>query len=179
MRPTSDRVREAIFARLGDLGGLRVLDLFAGTGAMGIEAVSRGAEQLVSVDRSRKAVGVIERNLDQLGVSSQARVMRADAQAAIRSLCRSGETFGLVILDPPYVDLDEPPAILRALVGCDILDPDAVVVVEGPKRHSLVEIPGLMLEKERCYGDTAVYWLGVDRAVRDPDGAEGRERNDG
>jgi len=164
---------------LGDLSGSRVLDLFAGTGALGIEAVSRGAEQLVSVDCSRQSVRVIERNLERLSVASQARVIRADARAAIRNLDRSGEVFDLVFLDPPYVDLEEPSAVLNALVACDILDPSAVVVVEGPKRHSLQEVPGLALEKERRYGDTVVYWFGVDPAGQGPDRGKGREGKDG
>ncbi len=156
-----------------------MLDLFAGTGALGIEAISRGAESLVAVDRSRRSAMAIEHNLEQLGVASRAQVIRADARAAIRRLDESGEVFDLVFLDPPYVDLAEPPAVLNALVACNILDPDAVVVVEGPKRHSLQEIPGLLLEKERRYGDTVVYWLGVYPAGRDPRRAKGRESKDG
>jgi 16S rRNA (guanine(966)-N(2))-methyltransferase RsmD len=164
---------------LGELDGSRVLDLFAGTGALGIEAISRGAECLVSVDRSRQSAEAIEHNLEEFRVASQARVIRADARAAIRRLDQSGEVFDLVFLDPPYVDLAESPAVLNALVACDILDPDAVVVVEGPKRHSLERIPGLVLEKERRYGDTVVYWLGVDPAGRDPRRAKRRESRDG
>ena len=162
VRPTSDRVRESIFARLGDLDGVGVLDLFAGTGALGIEALSRGAKGLVAVDRSYPSVAVIERNLDDLGVVSQAKVIRAEAQTAIRRLAVEGQDFDLVFLDPPYADLTEAPAVLEALVTCDILRPGAVVVVEGPKRHSLPAIAGLALDKMRRYGDTVVYWLRVD-----------------
>lgn len=162
VRPTSDRVRESIFARLGDLDGAGVLDLFAGTGALGIEALSRGAECLVAVDCSYPSVAVIERNLDDLGVVSQAKVMRAEAQTAIRRLGVEGQAFDLVFLDPPYADLTEAPTVLEALVTCDILSPEAVVVVEGPKRHSLPVIAGLALDKMRRYGDTVVYWFRVD-----------------
>lgn len=165
VRPTSDRVRESIFARLGDLDGAVVLDLFAGTGALGIEALSRGAERLVAVDRSYPSVAVIERNLDDLGVDSQAKVIRAEARTAIHRLGVEGQGFDLVFLDPPYADLAEAPAVLEALMTCDILRPSAVVVVEGPKRHSLPAIAGLALEKKRRYGDTVVYWFCVDPAI--------------
>ncbi len=162
MRPTSDRVRESLFSILGDLAGFRVLDLFAGTGALGIESISRGADSLVAVDRSQASVRVIEQNLEALGVDSQARVMRLEARAALRRLASEEERFDLVFLDPPYADLAEAPAVLAALVACDILNPNAVVVVEGPKRHSLPGVPGLALEKTRRYGDTVIYWFGLD-----------------
>ncbi len=159
VRPTSDRVRESIFARLGGLDGLEVLDLFAGTGALGIEALSRGAETLVAVDRSHQSVAVIERNLEQLGVASLAKVLRAEVGRAIRRLAAEGKAFDLVFLDPPYADLNEASEVLESLLTCDILREGAMVVVEGPKRHSLPSVPGLALDKMRHYGDTAVYWL--------------------
>ncbi len=160
VRPTSDRVRESVFGRLGELDGQRVLDLFAGTGALGIEAISRGAEGLVAVDRARRSVSAIEKNLEQLGVASVAKVMREDARRAVRRLAEDGEVFDLVLMDPPYAETDEAPGVLEALVTCDILDPAAVVVVEGSKRHSLSRVPGLVLESTREYGDTVVYWFG-------------------
>ena len=142
------------------MDGQRVLDLFAGTGALGIEALSRGAERLVAVDRSRRSVAAIQKNLEQLGVAAAAKVMREDACRAVRRLGDDGERFDLVLMDPPYAETDQALGVLEALVACDILDPAAVVVAEGSKRHSLARVAGLILESTRAYGDTVVYWFG-------------------
>ena len=142
------------------MDGQSVLDLFAGTGALGIEALSRGAERLVAVDRSRRSVAAIQKNLEQLGVAAAAKVMREDARRAVRRLGDDGERFDLVLMDPPYAETDQALGVLEALVACDILDPAAVVVAEGSKRHSLARVAGLILESTRAYGDTVVYWFG-------------------
>lgn len=96
LRPTSDRARETLFAILGDVSGLRVLDLFSGTGALAIEAISRGADSAVLVDT---APALARRNVEQLAIANRCQVTRADA---LRYLQRSGERFGLVLGDPPY-----------------------------------------------------------------------------
>lgn len=159
VRPTSDRVREALFARLGNLAGLCVLDLFAGTGAVGIEALSRGAERLVSVDRSRRSMSVIRKNLDSLQLESQVQTLCCPALGALRRLAQRGNRFDLVFLDPPYEDTDCVPEILARLLDVDLLNPGAVVVVEGPKRHSLPPIAGYEVEGRRPYGDTVITWF--------------------
>ena len=179
VRPTSDRVRESIFGRLGALEGATVLDLFAGTGALGIEALSRGADRLVALDRSLPSVKVIQRNFDELGVASQARVMRVDVRTGLRRLARDGERFELVFLDPPYAEQGELRAVLEALVACDILGPAARVIVEGPKSHSLPGVPGLSLETTRQYGDTAVHWLSRDSKPGDESLHNGRTTRNG
>ncbi len=164
VRPTSDRVRESVFSILGNLAGCQILDLYAGTGALGIEALSRGADSLVAVDRARDSVRVIEQNLRTLGVAAQSEVMRMDCLAAVRSLAAAGNRFDLIFLDPPYADFDNTPGVLDALVACDILQPDGVLVVEGPKRHSLPGVAGLTTERTRKYGDTVIYWLLLEAA---------------
>ncbi len=158
VRPTSDRVRESIFARLGELSGCRVLDLFAGTGALGIEAISRGAESLVSVDRSRKAISVLRQNLRRLDIEAAVQVVLSDARGALRRLGAAGVSFDLVFLDPPY-DSGEADGALESLVAARVLVPGAVVVVESAKRHPLAPVVGLHVEQERRYGDTVVSWL--------------------
>ena len=158
VRPTSDRVRESIFARLGELGGCRVLDLFAGTGALGIEAISRGAESLVSVDLSQRSLSALRRNLASLEIERAVRVVRADVGRALRRLGQEGARFDLVFLDPPY-DSGEVDGALGSLVEERILARDAVVVVECAKRHPMAPVVGLRLEQERRYGDTVVSWL--------------------
>jgi 16S rRNA (guanine(966)-N(2))-methyltransferase RsmD len=151
-------VRESLFACLGDVEGCRVLDLFAGSGALGIEALSRGAERLVCVDRAASSVAGVRRNLEAMGVDDRARVMRNEARGAIKRLVASGETFDLVFLDPPYdAGLTQPTLSLLATSG--LLDPGATVVVETSKRHPLEPVDGLDLRDQRTYGDTVVSWL--------------------
>lgn len=161
VRPTSDRVREALFAWLGDLAGARVLDLYAGTGALGIEALSRGAARVVFVERSQAALGVLRRNLASLGLegSPEVRVLRDDAARAARRLGREGERFDLALLDPPYAS-DELSRALAALVEAGVLSPTAEVVVEASRRHPVPAVAGLALRDARRYGDTLVARLG-------------------
>ena len=101
-RPTSDRVRESLFSALGNLEDARVLDLFAGSGALGIEALSRGAEIAVFVDSGRASLGALRRNLSTLELDSVSTVMPVSAAQAIRALGERGESFDLVFVDPPY-----------------------------------------------------------------------------
>jgi 16S rRNA (guanine(966)-N(2))-methyltransferase RsmD len=147
-RPTSDKVRGAIFSVLGDIEGLDVLDLFAGSGALGIEALSRGATSAVFVDSDQTAVTVIRRNLEGVGV--EAPVQRRDA---LRYLAAGEGRFELVFLDPPY---SSPPRIGESLSRLlpAVLSKDAVIVTESNKRAPLqLELP---LEFERDYGDTRI-----------------------
>ncbi len=111
-RPTADRVREALFSMLGSLDGASVLDLFAGTGALGIEALSRGAAQAVFVERDRLALSALRANLAALGLGAeggepQVQVRARDAVAALGGAIEQGETYDLVFLDPPYAQAGE------------------------------------------------------------------------
>lgn len=157
VRPTSDRVRESIFARLPPLQGCRVLDLCCGTGALGIEAISRGAESVVFVDRAGASLAALARNLETLGIRS-ARSLRAEVGAAVARLAREGACFDLVFLDPPYASGVGTRA-LEALAEAGILAPEALVVVEGPKRNPLQPPGAFAIEDERDYGDTRVTRL--------------------
>jgi 16S rRNA (guanine966-N2)-methyltransferase len=158
LRPTSDRVRESIFARIGDLEGASVLDLYAGTGALGLEALSRGARALVCVERAPRSLATLRANVESLGAVESVEVMPADARSAIRRLGRAGRCFDLVFLDPPYAS-DE---VERALAGIrehQILRPGAMVVIERSRRHALPDLSGLAVLDERRYGDTLVTRL--------------------
>jgi 16S rRNA (guanine966-N2)-methyltransferase len=166
-------VKESLFARLGDVRGARVLDLFAGTGALAIEALSRGAARAVLVDLSARAVGVVRRNLAALGLEQRARLIRGDAVRSVRRLAGS-EHFDLVLLDPPY-DSDRLEPSLRAIVESAVLAPGAVVVVETAKRHSLPPVFGLTLLEARSYGDTRLIWLAPEAPV----GGSGQPDEDG
>jgi 16S rRNA (guanine966-N2)-methyltransferase len=178
VRPTSDRVREALFARLGDLRGARVLDLFAGTGALAIEALSRGAEAAVLVERSAGALRTIRRNLADLGLEGRAEVLPGDAASVVRRL-PGDDPFDLVLLDPPYGEdrrgvlpsaaagSDGLAAALSALVEARVLTARATVVVEGAKRHPVAPPRGLRVEAWKDYGDTRLTWLCPGGAFRE------------
>jgi 16S rRNA (guanine966-N2)-methyltransferase len=153
-RPTSDRVREAIFSMLGELRDARVLDLFAGTGALGIEALSRGAERAVFVERDGAALAALRANLRALELGEdQAEVRRAEALAALRSARAGAETYDLVLIDPPYGRAGEMGGELSSALA-PLLSEQARVVVECDRRAPL-ELPW-EIEKERRYGDTTI-----------------------
>ena len=147
-RPTADRVREALFSMLGDVTGARVLDLYAGSGALGIEALSRGAESAVFVERDARAAAAIQANLDAIGAEGE--VSRQDALAFVR---RDGRSYDLVFCDPPY---DSGPRIAGQLAERlpALLSTDARIVTESDKRNPL-ELPFPLL-RERIYGDTRI-----------------------
>jgi pantetheine-phosphate adenylyltransferase len=174
VRPSADRVRESLFALLGDLEGAAVLDLFAGTGALGIEALSRGAAALVCVERSRSTLAVLRENLATLGLDSVARVMAGDAAAAIARLGRAGERFDLVLMDPPYAS-EAGHEALAALVKAELLAPGAMVVLERSKSHPVAVVGGLRHLEDRFYGDTVITLFAVSAPDPDrPKPAEGR-----
>jgi 16S rRNA (guanine966-N2)-methyltransferase len=153
-RPTSDRVREALFSMLGPLDGARVLDLYAGSGALAIEALSRGAASATLVERDARAIKVIRANLDALGLGpEEARVVHATAAAALQDASARGDAYDLVLLDPPYRDA---PALGRDLSRAlpALLAPDARVVAESDRRAPLAL--GLPVLRERRYGDTLI-----------------------
>jgi 16S rRNA (guanine966-N2)-methyltransferase len=151
-RPTSDRVREALFSILGErVAGAGVLDLFAGSGALGIEALSRGAAEATFVDKAPAAIRAIGANLEALGADGI--VVRAEARRFLGGASRAGRSYDLVFLDPPYrlgtsVGRDLPAALTA------VLAPGATVVSESDRRAPLeVDLP---LLDERRYGDTLI-----------------------
>jgi 16S rRNA (guanine(966)-N(2))-methyltransferase RsmD len=161
-RPTADRVREALFARL-DLEGASVLDLYAGSGALGIEALSRGAQSVVFVERSARCRAVLRENLVALALEARAEVVAADAVRALRRLSEQGRRFDLALLDPPYAS-DEAPRALAALARSELLPEGAMVVVESSRRRPPAAVEGLEVLDERRYGDTLVTRFRVARA---------------
>jgi len=155
-RPTSDRVREALFSMLGDVSGARVLDLFAGTGALGIEALSRGAERALFVERDAAALQALRANLAALDLSEPAaRIVPAQAGMALRNARERDETYDLLFVDPPY---EQARAWARELSVAlpALLAPRARVVVESDRREPLELDMGLETEQRRRYGDTTI-----------------------
>jgi len=165
-RPTSDRVRESLFSAVGNLEAARVLDLFAGSGALGIEALSRGAESAVFVDSGRASLAALRRNLATLELGSVSTVMPVSAGQAIRTLGERGESFDLVFLDPPY-DANLHISTLGALRDWAVVDAQTVVVAERAKRHPLDSqaLEGWAVERERTYGDTVLVELRLCEAI--------------
>ncbi len=162
IRPTSERLRESIFDILehrypGHVEGARVVDLFAGSGALAIEALSRGARFALFVDNAAEARALIRQNVEALGLGGVTRIWRADATRL--GSAPAGGPFGLAFLDPPYGQNLAGPA-LAALVEGGWLDPDGLCVVEEAAKVEIVVPAGLGLVDERTYGDTKIAILG-------------------
>lgn len=155
-RPTTDRVREAMFNALGSLGavdGARVLDLFAGSGALGIEALSRGAAHVTFVDRDAAARRAVGANLATTGLEAGATVVDRDALAHLRA---GDERYDLVLLDPPH-DTDRWPDLLGAVASR--VDDAAVVVVESDRSVVEADDPDWVVTREKRYGGTVVQMV--------------------
>jgi 16S rRNA (guanine966-N2)-methyltransferase len=166
-RPTSDRVRESVFNILAhgieglEIEGARVLDLFAGTGAMGLEAISRGARFCQFVDDSAEARGLIRKNADQLGAIGLAKIWRRDA--ANLGPCAPQPGFDLVFADPPYgKGLGE--KALTSLVSGQWLNPQAIIVLEEALKVEVPPVAGLALVDAREYGDTKIRFYRQETA---------------
>lgn len=172
LRPTPDRVRETLFNWLGQrLDGLRCLDLFAGSGALGFEALSRGAARVVLVDRDAAAVAAARENARALEqASGEVQVFRQDATTAIEALADEGRLFDVVYLDPPYAsELYEP---LVALVGARLLAEGGVVVAEHFHKRALPErIGALARTRQKRVGDHCLsFYAAVAQGAGDPAG---------
>jgi 16S rRNA (guanine966-N2)-methyltransferase len=148
VRPTADRVREALFSILGDISGARVLDLYCGTGALGIEAVSRGASRAVLVDTNP---GLAARNVELLGISDRAAVERRDAVAYLHATARG--SFDLIFLDPPYEDAPRLGAELDPSLPPALAEDGRVIVESAAARPLRLSLPIL---RDRTYGDTVI-----------------------
>lgn len=156
-RPTADRVREALFSSLQlRLPGARVADLYAGSGALGIEALSRGAATATFVERSRSAYATIRHNLEVTGLAEDAAVLVSSVRAALRDELPGGP-FDIVLLDPPYdVDPHALGEVLELVAGT--LAADAIVIVEGSRRAADPRWPrSLRPGRTRRYGDTVLH----------------------
>lgn len=157
IRPTSARVADALFNSLGPrIQGARVLDLFAGSGRLGIEALSRGAEHAVFVERDARHAGVIRANLAAAGLADRGAVRRGDALAALPTLAAEGRRYDLIVIDPPY-GRDLQREALRRVAATDLLAPGGLAVAEGHWRDDPGDVDGLMRVRSSRYGETALW----------------------
>jgi len=161
IRPTADRAREALFSIIAlEVEKATVLDLYAGTGALGLEALSRSAELAVFVDNSPQAIQIIKKNIDLCGFSDRALVLKRDLSKGLSFLRKQlpGIIFSLVFIDPPYRQgLSE--GMLQELAEADILTPEALVIIEEDARTQLPpEMAGQFLVDQRRYGETG-FWF--------------------
>ena len=162
VRPTPDALREALFNILSSVEGLTFLDLFAGTGSVGLEALSRGAARVVFVEKNRIAVRDIARMLEVLDYTGRAEILPADAAAGAQRLSREGRKFDIVFADPPY----ERDFVRKSMEYCierDLLAQDGLLVLQRSAREPLILSPqhnlSIALNQERRYGDTVVSFL--------------------
>lgn len=179
VRPTSDRVKEALFDILGQrVAGSRVLDLFAGSGNLGLEALSRGAAAATFVDRDPRCRQVIGRNLADLGYRERARVLAGDALAVLRRLAARGERFDLVFLDPPYAAGLLVPA-LEAVAEGGLLAEDGLAAAEHAARDEPPARVGRLVRRaRRQYGDTSLSFYAPEPPGGERPAAAGREAVD-
>ncbi|RNC69036.1 MAG: 16S rRNA (guanine(966)-N(2))-methyltransferase RsmD [Desulfuromonadales bacterium] len=163
VRPTADRVKEALFSilasHLGSFTGLRVLDVCAGSGNLGIEALSRGCSEALFIDNHRESADTIRQNLLQLGLSERGQVVIKEATNALTGLARHSEPFHLVFMDPPYrLGLAE--SILKHLESSPLITEETVIVAESAVEEDLPgEIGSLTRFDRRIYGDTALSFF--------------------
>lgn len=167
IRPTADRVKESLFNILavlaGNFSGFRVLDVFAGTGNLGIEALSRGAAEAVFIDENREAVLLVKKNLELAGFADRGKVLPKEALAALKSLEKTDGPFSLVFLDPPY-SKGLSGQVLEFLASSALIDENSVIVVETASKEELPEtISSLRQFDRRVYGDTAIVFFHAEK----------------
>ncbi|MEW6188527.1 MAG: 16S rRNA (guanine(966)-N(2))-methyltransferase RsmD [Actinomycetota bacterium] len=156
VRPTADRIKEALFDILEEkIKESKVLDLYAGAGSLGIEALSRGAEFAVFVDDNPSSIRVLKRNLEHTGFSQKARILKNKVEVIVKRLLEENEEFNLIFLDPPYkINVVELSSVLNKNAG--FLAPEGVAVLEHSSRRAPIPIENLEIQFTRRYGDTAL-----------------------
>lgn len=161
VRPTTDRIKETLFNIINPyIYGCNFLDLFAGSGAIGIEALSRGADLSVFVDSSRESLTCIKANLEHTGFTNKAEVIASDCLAAIERLTRSGKKFDIIFMDPPY-DKELEKKILTGLDKADILADDGIIIVEASSgtQFDYITDTDFKVYREKNYGSNKHVFL--------------------
>lgn len=163
-RPTQDKVKESLFSMIQlDVPDANVLDLFAGSGALALESLSRGAADAVLVDRNREALDCIRKNIAKMRVEDRTTVYPCDWESALLKCRQTGRQFDLVFLDPPY-KMTELGEMCCKLQEMQLLLPGAMMVLEHRTGVQLEMPPAFVLEKERTYGDTQIHFYRFEEA---------------
>lgn len=162
VRPTADRVKEALFSsltsRFGSFAGLAVLDLFAGSGGLGIEALSRGAATALFVDNHPDSLRLVRKNLEMTGLGPAAEILRMDVLKAVTLLATGDKRFDIILADPPYAEKELIEQLLLQLAANAPLTVDGIIALETDSKTELLLPENLTLLNRKAYGDTAV-WL--------------------
>ncbi len=160
-RPTAERVKEALFNIIGSqLVGSSFLDLYAGTGSIGIEALSRGSVSCTFVEKSKKAIAIIGRNLDKTGLRDKAHIFQCDVFTALNRLTKKGMSFDFVFLDPPY-EKGMANHTLKEIssLALKLLTNSGIIIVEESKREKLRLEQNMILIRREVYGDTSISFI--------------------
>ncbi len=158
VRPALDKIKEAIFSILFDVTELNVLDVFAGSGSIGIEALSRGASHVTFIENFQPALDAIHKNLDSCGFSKQATVIKASAKIALLGLSKKNEKYDLIFVDPPYLK-DLVNSTLAIIANSILLQARTKIVVEHHPKEPILEHENLSLIETRSYGQTCISFL--------------------
>ncbi|MGV3661966.1 MAG: 16S rRNA (guanine(966)-N(2))-methyltransferase RsmD [Prosthecobacter sp.] len=164
-RPTQDRVRQALFSMIGEVvQGAQVLDLFSGTGAFGLECLSRGAESVMMVEGNRQACEVIKRNAAKTRLTTGATVRQGDVFRVVEQLSAEGKTFDLIFADPPYAHTANDEDLTAKLLAQEdlpaLLKPDGNLILESLfSKRQATNWPGWQVLTDRTYGSTRIVWL--------------------
>lgn len=158
IRPALDKIKGAIFNILFNVEGLNVLDLFAGTGAIGIEALSRGANYATFVDMSNEAVTIIRKNLELCGFNDKSLIFQRPVEVALEYFSKHDEKFDLIFVDPPYLK-NLVNSTLEKIGKFGVLSEDGKIIVEHHPKEPIAEVTGLLLTDTRKYGQTLISFL--------------------
>ena len=165
VRPTADRVKEALFNIIGtSIIDTRILDIFAGTGNLGLEALSRGAKQVCFVDNHRESAAIISENICKTKRGSQTRVLQLDCMAALNVLRKNAESFDYIFCDPPY-NCGWPDKIISNLSAGGLLASSGIIIIEHSIDEEITACGNLKLLDARKYGDTKVSFFGGNTCV--------------
>lgn len=175
IRPTSDRVKEALFSILGDaINNSIFLDLFAGSGSIGIEAYSRGAAEVIFVDENRKSIEILKSNLNRVGMEKDIQVFNTDYKNAIYRLASSGKKFDIIYIDPPYksnIHFE----ILKIIYSKNILFKTGVIVIEQDSKEPVCEFNEFWsLIKKKNYGKTLLLFYALNELNKEDDNEDMR-----
>ncbi|HYA15240.1 MAG TPA: 16S rRNA (guanine(966)-N(2))-methyltransferase RsmD [Syntrophales bacterium] len=163
-RPTSDGIKESLFNILQDVSGKSFIDLFAGSGNVGLEALSRGAAKVVFIEKNTAMANSIKRNIRELGFSDKCKVLAAKAVKGIRQLQKNGESFDFLFADPPY-EKGFIREIIRCLCDGSVISQDGIVIIQHSKREDVLgqQTDKFVLTDQRRYGDTLLSFFKIIR----------------